>query len=184
MTRALWLSLAAIRVPGSSRAAYAQLPVREKRAPSFALQPPITREVVNRVKAATERALEAKDPPIRKIIYDFNPGGRASTSTDYGDCRDLADYLLKRRTIKTIAFVHGEVTGHAVLPVLACQEIVMSRDAMLGDALRGSNEPLEEDQIRFYENVSRGRKPAAVILKMLDPAVSLLEAARMEGGGR
>jgi membrane-bound ClpP family serine protease len=160
----------------------AQAPAREEGL-FIALQPPITREVVNRVKAATERALEAKDPPIRKIIYDFNPGGKASTSTDYGDCRDLADYLLKRRTIKTIAFVHGDVSGHAVLPVLACQEIVMSRDAMLGDAVRGAREPLEEDQVRFYENVARGRKAPAVILKMLDPGVSLLEAARMEGGG-
>ena len=79
----------------------AQAPAREEGL-FIALQPPITRDVVNRVKAATERALEAKDPPIRKIIYDFNPGGRASTSTDYGDCRDLADYLLKRRTIQTI----------------------------------------------------------------------------------
>ena len=153
----------------------AQPPAREEGL-FIALQPPITREVVNRVKAATERALEAKDPPIRKIIYDFNPGGRASTSTDYGDCRDLADYLLKRRTIKTIAFVHGEVSGHAVLPVLACQEIVMSRDAAIGDGPR-QRFP-EEDQIA-YENVAREERPA-VILKMLDPAVSLLE--RPDGG--
>ncbi|HEV8058842.1 MAG TPA: NfeD family protein [Gemmataceae bacterium] len=182
MKRALWLIGVLSVCLAAPSALRAQAPVREEGL-FIALQPPISRDVVNRVKAATERALEAKDPPIRKIVYDFNPGGRASTSTDYGDCRDLADYLLKRRTIKTIAFVHGEVTGHAVLPVLACQEIVMSRDALLGDALRGSKESLEEDQIRFYENVSRGRKPTAVILKMVDPAVSLVEAARMEGGG-
>jgi membrane-bound serine protease (ClpP class) len=173
------LAVACLATPAPARA---QPPVREDGV-FIALAPPITRDVVNRVKAATERALESKDPAIKKIIYDFNPGGRASTSTDYGDCRDLADYLMKRRTIKTIAFVHGEVSGHAVLPVLACQEIVMSRSATLGDALRGSTEPPEEDQLRFYENVSRGRKPPAVILKMLDPAVSLVEAARMEGGG-
>jgi membrane-bound serine protease (ClpP class) len=175
----LWLTIALLAAPGAARA---QAPAREEGV-FIALQPPITRDVVNRVKAATERALEAKDPAIRKIIFDFNPGGRASTSVDYGDCRDLADYLLKRRTVKTIAFVHGEVTGHAVLPVLACQEIVMSRDAKIGDALRGSNEPPEDDQVRFYENVSRGRRAPAVILKMLDPAVVLVEAARMEGGG-
>ena len=115
-------------------------------------------EVVNiRVKAARQNErLEAKDPPIRKIIYDFNPGGRASTSTDYGDCRDLADYLSKRRTIKTHRLrPRRRTSGHAILPVLACQEIVMSRDAMLGDVLRGAAEPLEEDQIQLpYEVVA------------------------------
>ena len=182
MSRVLRFSCLVLAFLAAPLALRAQPPAREEGL-FISLQPPITREVVNRVKAATERALEAKDPPIRKIIYDFNPGGRASTSTDYGDCRDLADYLQKRRTIKTVAFVHGEVTGHAVLPVLACQEIVMSREAMLGDALRGATEPLEEDQIRFYETVTRGRKATAVIMKMIDPAVVLVEAARMEGGG-
>lgn len=148
----------------------------------FTVPVPITREVVNRIKSATQRALEANNPPIRKIVYDFNPGGRPSTTADYGDCRDLADFILKRRSVKTIAFVHGDVTGHAVLPVLACQEIVMSNDARLGDAVQGTRESLEDDQIRFYENLARGRRPAAVVLKMADKDLPLAEAVRVDGG--
>ena len=54
---------------------------------------PITSTQVNRIKAKTERALQATDRRIRKIIYDFNPGNQASGTKDYGPCHDLADFI-------------------------------------------------------------------------------------------
>ena len=144
---------------------FAQAPSREEGV-FIALQPPITRDVVNRVKAATERALESKEPAIRKIIYDFNPGGRASTSTDYGDCRDLADYLLKRRTVKTIAFVHGEPRPRCAARTGLPGDCRRRRQ----DRRRPARSMSRSKKIRFASTrISRGRRPAAVILKMLDP---------------
>src|SRR5262249_31383384 len=102
---------------------------------------PITTEVVNRVKARTALALARKDRSIRTLIYDFNPDGSSCTRS-FGECSELANYLRQLQDVKTVAFVHHSVTGHTVLPVLACSDIIMSRDAELGDALKGQTEPL------------------------------------------
>ena len=67
-------------------------------------------------------------------MYDFNPDNDPARSSDYGTCRDLAVFLLDLQDVTTVAFVHNDVTGHTVLPVLACQDIVMSRKAKLGNA--------------------------------------------------
>lgn len=141
---------------------------------------PISRESVKRVTAATDRALASIEPVIRKLILDFNPGGRPNTTPDYGDCRDLAEHLARRKQIKTIAFVHGEVSGHAVLPVLACQDIVMTRDGRLGNVLHDRAEPLAEDQLKFYENLVQGRRNWAVVHKMIDPGIELLKAVKLD----
>jgi membrane-bound ClpP family serine protease len=144
---------------------------------------PVTTDVLNRVKTKTERALNRTDRPARTLVYDFNPGpgsGSASETRDYGTCADLADYLLKlstaHRNVVTVAFVHNEVSGHTVLPVLACSEIVMSRDAKLGPVFRDPGEEPRKDQLAFYADVAkaRGRFPA-VVLKMLDKDLEVLE---------
>ena len=144
------------------------------------VQNPITSEVVERVRAKTERALAGHN--IRKIIYDFNPGNHPSHSERFGPCRDLAAYLLSLRQIQTAAFVHNELTGHAVLPVLACQDLVMSREAKLGKALsdtEAKEEPLrdkDDDRVVAYRNVAEGRRPPAIVLKTLDKNIEVVEA--------
>jgi membrane-bound ClpP family serine protease len=138
---------------------------------------PITTTVVNRVRAVTNRFLDRPDHRGLKIVYDFNPDGNASSTADYGTCRDLAVYLLDLQDITTVAFVHNEVTGHTVLPVLACKEIVMSAKAKLGDAMRGQTKPLEADQLLFYKTVAeRRRRPPAAVMKMIDRTVALRDA--------
>ena len=117
-----------------------------------------------------------------KVVYDFHAEGPVSGSSRYGNCRELAEYLLSRTEITTIAFVHGELTRHAVLPALACQELVMSDDAKIGDAIRDQQEPLGDDQLLFYRKVAekRGRSPA-LILKMLDKNLEVYQATRNLG---
>jgi membrane-bound serine protease (ClpP class) len=135
---------------------------------------PIDTLGVNRVKAITNRFLDRADHRGLKIVYDFNPDNDPARSSDYGTCRDLAVFLLDLQDVTTVAFVHNDVTGHTVLPVLACQDIVMSRKARLGNALRGQSKPVEPDQIVFYKNAaSRRRRPEAAVLKMLDKNVHL-----------
>ena len=106
---------------------------------------PVTSPVNEHIKAKTARALERG---IRTIVYDFSPP-RPGGADHYGSCRDLADYLTKVQA-NTVAFVHGDVTGHRVLTVLACKEIVMSRKATLGNALqKWVNRRNERDRTRF-----------------------------------
>ena len=52
--------------------------------------------------------------------------------------------------MQTIAYVHGPVTGHAVLPVLACELRVLSRDGILGPVLIEGLPPLEKFKKEAY----------------------------------
>src|SRR5216683_3485286 len=107
--------------------------VRPDRGLFITVQNPITSEVVKGIVAKSNGAVT--NGKVTKLIFDFNPGGHPASSEDYGACRQLADHLLDLKQCQTVAFVHNEVTGHTVLPVLACQELVMSREAKLGRAL-------------------------------------------------
>src|SRR5262249_43800629 len=127
----------------------------------ISIRNPITSDVVDNVKAKTKRALERTDRRIRTFIFDFNPGeqaeGHPSGTKEYGPCHDLAAYLLTLQEVKTVAFVHNEVTAHTVLPVLACTDIIMSSEAKLGNVSKDLPSRLLEDEGHFYETVASKR---------------------------
>ncbi len=145
----------------------------------IAVPMPLNQRVFDGVRAATNRALGQKDRKASILVFDFNPGDRAATSDDYGACRNLAEFILGLQEVSTVAFVHRDVTGHLVLPVLACGEIVMAREAKLGDVLHGKKGPLDEDQLVYYAKLvkDRGRCPA-LVLKMFDRNVEVVAANR------
>jgi membrane-bound serine protease (ClpP class) len=149
---------------------------------------PITSEGVNRIKAEVDRVLFREERPVRIFVFDFNPSRGSfsypSSTQDYGPCADLAEFLLelpnKAAGLLTVAFVHQDVTGHTVLPVLACNEIVMSRDGRIGAVMRDQPGRLRRDKIEFYQEVARARGLSPVlILKMLDPDVEVVEGTRL-----
>src|SRR5436853_3965139 len=102
---------------------------------------PITSEVVNGIKERL--ALSQRDKPIAKFVFDFNPDGREASSADYGPCLDLAD-AISELPGRTIAFLHGPTMRHTVLPVLACQELVMSSTAVLGPVVLDKDPSLND----------------------------------------
>ncbi len=172
--------------------------VRADEAPSegiFITVPnPITSEAVNRVKETTERYVQrvkaapgAGPRPEVKVIYDFNPDNKPAGTRDFGPCRDLAKFIRKQHDVRTVAFVHAETTRHTVLPVLACDELVMSSEARLGDVRRDEDlkEPVDSDVLEAYRAVVKDRRSPAVALKMLDPDMEVVRAAntRLPGGG-
>jgi hypothetical protein len=136
---------------------------------------PITSEATNRMKERVEGAISGGK--IRKIVFDFNPNGQAAASRDFGPCHDLAKYLERQHQISTIAFVRAKTTRHTVLPVLACKEVVMSSEATLGDVLPDEVGPPDDDEMRVYARIA-GRGREALVLKMLDKNVVLLEGRR------
>jgi membrane-bound ClpP family serine protease len=156
----------------------------------------ITSEEFSRVKgitsAARERYHKAGQKGRLKIIYDFNPDNQRAGSSLFGDCLELASYILSLNDVTTIAYVHKDVSRHTVLPVLACQEIVMAPDddVHLGNVFPDAEEqpPVDVEQfyknnrVHFYEEVARrrGRCPA-IVLKMLDKNMEVLRGTRPDG---
>jgi membrane-bound ClpP family serine protease len=136
------------------------------------VQKPVTSAVVDHIKAKTERALQRQ---VRTIVFDFNPARHATGTDEYGPCRDLAANL-SRLQVNTVAFVHKDLNGHRVLPVLACKEIVMSGDARLGNVVQNAD-GLDEDQKQFYNRIADrwGKSRSAVIKKMADASLQVFE---------
>jgi membrane-bound ClpP family serine protease len=131
---------------------------------------PITSEVVNGIKERL--ALVQRETPVAKFVFDFNPDGREASSVDYGPCLDLADAIAELNG-KTIAFVHGPTMRHTVLPVLACQELVMSSAAALGPVVPDKEPPLNDLKRAVYERVA-GKSREALVAKMIDRSVEVL----------
>jgi membrane-bound serine protease (ClpP class) len=140
---------------------------------------PITSEVVNGIKERVARA--QKDRPVNKFVFDFNPDGREASTADYGPSHDLAK-IIKSLNVQTIAFVHAPVTRHSVLPVLACQELVMSpaNGVVLGPVVSDAAVQPDEDELAYYARVA-GKAREALALKMLDKNVAVLEGRLPNG---
>jgi membrane-bound serine protease (ClpP class) len=149
---------------------------------------PITPGTVGTIREAITEALKRSELNRGKglftVILDFNPDGRRNSSKDFGPCYALADYLLNKlqgQGVHTVAYVHGEVTGHSVLPVLACSEIVFSNGGELGDVVRDPGETLPEVERTAYRVVASHRLPEALIRKMYDRDLVVVRTADPAG---
>jgi membrane-bound serine protease (ClpP class) len=103
----------------------------------FTITEPITSDTVNTIRAATREFVDANalgekgKRPI--LVFEFIPGETAPGSSDPGVCSDLANVIGELTGAKlTVAFVPQPLRGYAVLPVLACTDIVMGSAATLG----------------------------------------------------
>ena len=76
---------------------------------------------------------------------------------------------LQNKGIQTVAFIHGDVSPHSVLPALACSQIVMSKEpaSSLGKVAE-PGKPLDATERLAYELIAANRFPLALVHKMHD----------------
>jgi membrane-bound serine protease (ClpP class) len=148
----------------------------------------ITTEATSRLRSALYGPLRRYEDQLNRdpkwagtfyLLCDFNPDNRDNASDDPGACQTLARYLRdlqRKQGIQVIAFVHGSVTRHAVLPVLACSEIVMSQDppAQLGK-VADAQHPLEPLDRVAFDDIANKRHSSVLIHKMYDPSVDVIK---------
>ncbi|MCI0682362.1 MAG: hypothetical protein L0Y71_09675 [Gemmataceae bacterium] len=161
---------------------------------------PITSEAVQQIKQKVHDALEGvKKRNITTVVFDFNPTGQPSSTSDFGPCNSLAKYIrqLQLGQIKahwpamtTVAFVHHETSRHTVLPVLACSQIIMSNEvdkdtravkARLGAVSRDLDSILDETERTAYRNYAKNYPSPDVIQRMIDPELPLKHAKTKQG---
>jgi len=129
------------------------------------------------------KGVPAAERPVFKLILDFNPQGKAFTS-EFGPAYDLAQSLrlLKNRGSLTIfGWVHGEVQRHGVLPLLACDNIYYSKDALVGGVVGDSGEFLSNTIRTAYDEITAGRFARVVIRKMYAPDLVIVKATNPKG---
>jgi membrane-bound ClpP family serine protease len=147
---------------------------------------PLTGNADQLVQSQIARALKSFPADARRptLVLEFRSADESSAGTDFGRAHSLAKYLVSENLaqVKTVAYLPGSVHGHGVLPVLACEQIVMAKDADLGDA--GIDEKLLDDTIRgAYREFAQRRRtiPAAVALGMLDRELDVFKVSTTDG---
>jgi len=125
-----------------------------------------------------ERLRAEKVRPV--LIFQFVvPKGQREfgRGTSLGSAYDLADFLSGKELseAEVVGYVPQSIQGHGVLPVMACQTIIMAPDAELGPA--GVDEPsITKSILGSYEDIAARRKkfPVEVALKLVDVSRELL----------
>jgi membrane-bound serine protease (ClpP class) len=163
------LALIALAAPASARA---QLPPADTvPGQRFVIEEPITSDTVSRLKDAA-KALISRNASLGKdpvLIFEFRPGKAHPGASSYGASHDLAEMLVYELAgARKIAYVPEPLKGYAVLPALACDEIVMGRNASIGP-ITPEGEPVRahyRDSVRTIA-INKGREPA-LFLGLLD----------------
>ncbi|MHC5538892.1 NfeD family protein [Singulisphaera rosea] len=103
----------------------------------FQITEPITNETLERIKAATRQLVtrsatgQGKSPIL---IFEFRPGESQAGGSGFGASYDLARHIMKNLggAKLTVAYIPEPLKGYAVLPALACDEIVMGSESSIG----------------------------------------------------
>jgi membrane-bound ClpP family serine protease len=148
---------------------------------------PISGDVDRTLKRMIEQLQEdwpkTGERPV--LILQFgDEGAEPSSASEFERALSLARFLggESLNHVRTVAFLAGPIRGHAVLPVLACEEMIVYPNAELGDA--GAMESFIDGTVRqgYVEMAERRRTiPVPVVLAMLDREVSLYKAQTMDG---
>lgn len=129
------------------------------------------------------KGIPAAERPVFKLIFDFNSQGK-SMGAEFGPAFDLAQSLrmLKNRgSLAIIGWVHGEVNRHAVLPLVACDSIYYSKEAVVGGVVGDGGEFLSNTTRTAYDEITSGRFSRVVIRKMYSPELVLVRATNPRG---
>jgi hypothetical protein len=144
---------------------------------------PITGRAVEQAQRAVRRAIEKsqRDGARLTLIVEFDvPRGQKDfgRGSVFGASHDLASFLSsdELNAVRTVAYLPVAVQGHAVLPILACQEIIMAKDATFGAASIDEKTITATERSAYAEIAGRRRTvPVVIALGMLDPALEILQ---------
>jgi membrane-bound serine protease (ClpP class) len=145
----------------------------------FTITEPITNETIQRIRAATRQlvdrnAAETKGKsPI--LVFEFLAGETAPGTSELGTSYDLANLISKELggAKLTVAYVPQPLKGYAVLPAVACREIVMGSGATLGPITpeNHSFDPAFREPVKFL--ALRATRDPDLLLGMLDREADL-----------
>ena len=142
---------------------------------------PIDNRAFERTRRAILQAIDRSGGSATTIILNFDVPenledfGRGSS---FAPCHQLAEFLTDRQLsdVHTIAWIPRSIEGHAVLPIIACDEIIMAPDAEFGNA--GVDEKSVSETTRLIYRDIAGRRntvPETIVEAMVDPSIMVLE---------
>ena len=146
-----------------------QPPAPQKRlAWLFRIDLPITGRTSESLRDPIRKAIESAEAEKAKpvLIFEF---GYSKEEADFarqtliGSAFDLANFLSSDTVsrARTVAYLPQSVRGHAVLAVLACDEIVMAPEAELGPASIDANAADKPAVVADYRAIVTRRRFAS-----------------------
>lgn len=155
---------------------------------SLAVRLPLVGNRDTQLRAAILRQLDqlTRQPGQRGVlVLQFETAAAdAAAASDFGRSLALARFLTDPQLagVKTVAFLPAGASGHAVLVALACDEIVMAPDAVLGPANAAEPRIDEAMRVAYREVASRRRTvPPPLAVALLDPAAAVLRVVTEVG---
>ncbi|WP_153557843.1 NfeD family protein [Roseimaritima sediminicola] len=149
---------------------------------------PITADSSQAIVATLKSLAEKTSGAGRRqaVILQFGdpdrPGDGQGTELENSQRLARAIGSPELRSLRMVAFLRGPVRGHAVLTVLACDQVIVTSDAQLGDA--GLDEPAFDETVAvMYESIAgrRGIFPKPLVRAMLDPDMELARVTQVDG---
>ena len=149
---------------------------------------PIAGNADTNIKRMIDRTMESSatqggSRPI--LILEFRSSdGELGDASEFERSLSIARYLASDRLsgVRTVAYLPRTVRGHAVLAVLACEEIILAADAEFGGA-GVSEEIIDESMRSSYREIAERRRtiPPQVALGMLDKELSVNRVQTLDG---
>ncbi len=138
---------------------------------------------IEELLARWQRDASGQQRPI--LVLEFRGSDDAGSATSqFERSLSLARFLSGERLsrVRTVAYLNGPVRGHAVLPVLACEEIIADPESQLGRA--GEIEPFIDETLRSaYREIAQRRRtiPVPVVMGMLDASATVYLVQTLDG---
>lgn len=177
--------LAAVEVPAKSRTGY----VVEVPLPLIGDRDEKVRQQIERIASSASNGAQRPTVVLRfqsatiGAVGEPDNGEMGTRGSQFERCLALARFLTSPEAsrVRLIAYVAETVTGHAVLPVLACEEVFAIRGVELGQA--AIDEPLDATIAGAYKDVvaRRATLPEPVVMAMLDPTAEVYSLDLADG---
>jgi membrane-bound ClpP family serine protease len=142
---------------------------------------------VEQLKRLPRPAASSDRRPI--LILEIVPARRQGgygEETDFERALSVARHISQQLSaVKTVAYIPRTIKGHGVLVALACEEIVMSPDAEIGEAgfAEADRGAVESSIVSAYQQIAKARRtvPEALVMGMLDPRLEVLKVETETG---
>ncbi|MDG2206368.1 MAG: hypothetical protein P8K78_00535, partial [Pirellulales bacterium] len=147
----------------------------------------VERRLISQIRKAVEELKKVPEIKVGRPLLVLELGSRdpmPSSGSEFEDCLKLARYLVSPdlNGIKTVAYVPQTLRGHALLVLMACDQVLMAPDSVLGGEAKSRNPP-DPTIVSSYRQIAASRKtfPETIARGFVDPNQKLLRVQTENG---
>jgi membrane-bound serine protease (ClpP class) len=141
------------------------------------------------LSVAEQQGAQTGDASRYTVVLRFRADSNDGATTAFEDALKLARSFSKTdfRRLRIVSYLEGDLRGHAVLPVLASDLLVITDSASLGDAAQAEPEgTADATVIATYQAIAARRAlfPPAVVEALVNRRQELVLATTLDGKRR